>query len=192
MTTWTISQFLRDPEDPEWEKLVISQFPEGVHPKRKEGFLLARSSLRDCFRSVELDCPIQSLALRDFSHLEILPQFTISLSHTNQCGAAFIALRKDFRSVGIDVEHEERIVKPSVMERIKNPIDINLREIELWCLKEAAFKALMNSGKFQSPIEFSSISIEKNKWTHLETNLTGSWELSNLKPFVVARSLLEN
>lgn len=192
MTKWTISQTLRDPEDPEWEKLVMSQFPEGLHPRRKEGFLLARSSLRDCLRLVQLDCPIQSLALKDFSLLEILPQFTISLSHTDKCGAAFIALRKDFRSIGIDIEHEERIVKPSVIERIKNPRDINLREIELWCLKEAAFKTLMNSGKFHTPIEFSSISIEKDKWTHSTSSISGKWELSEFKPFVVARSLLEN
>jgi 4'-phosphopantetheinyl transferase EntD len=192
MTMWTISQTLRDSEDTEWEKLVMSQFPEGVHPKRKEGFLLARSSLRDCLRSLALNCPIQSLVLKDFSRLEIHPQFTISLSHTNQCGAAFIALRKDFRSIGIDVEHEERIVKPSVIERIKNPLDINLREIELWCLKEAVFKALMNSGNFQNPVEFASICIQEDRWTHIETNLSGKWEISDLKPFVVARSLLEN
>lgn len=192
MTKWIISEILRNPEDPDWEKLALSHFVTEVHPTRKEGFLLARSSLRDCLSSVQLNCPILSLQLINYSQIKSFPQFTISLSHTKNCGAAFIAERKIFRSIGIDVEHEERIVKDSVLERIKNPLDVKLRNIELWCLKEAVFKTLMNTGLFTNPIEFSSICIFEDHWAHSSSHLAGKWELSIIKPYVVARAVLEN
>ena len=192
MTKWIISKTLRDPQDPDWEKLAASFFPDGVHPKRKEGFLLSRSSLRDCLGLVKVNCPILSLHLLNHTLLKEWPQYTISLSHTINCGAALIAERKFFRSVGIDVEQEERIVNQSVIERISHPNDLNLRNIELWCLKEAVFKTLMNTGCFEKPVEFSTICIEKNGWAHSPSNLSGKWELDHLKPFVVARSFLES
>jgi hypothetical protein len=192
MTKWIISETLRDPQDPDWEKLVASFFPEDVNPRRKEGFLLSRSSLRDCLSTVKINCPILSLHLINHSSLKEYPQFTISLSHTNNCGAALIAERNFFRSTGIDVEHEERNVKDSVLERIKHSNDLNLRNIDLWCLKEAVFKTLMNSGFFKNPIDFSSICIQKNEWTHSPSDLSGKWELDKLQSYVVARSFLEN
>jgi 4'-phosphopantetheinyl transferase EntD len=192
MTKWIISETLRDPQDPDWEKLAVSFFPDGVHPNRKEGFLLSRSSLRDCLSLVEVNCPIPSLHLINHSHLRDWPQYTISLSHTNKCGAAMIAERKFFRTIGIDVEHEERIVNESILERIGQSKDLNLRNIELWCLKEAVFKTLMNTGEFDRPVDFSSICIEKNLWSHPPSNLSGKWELDLIKPYIVARSFLEN
>ena len=119
-------------------------------------------------------------------------QFTLSLSHTSECGAAMIADRKFFRSVGIDIEREDRVVKDFIRERITHKDDTNFRNIEIWCLKEAVFKALMNTEKFEKPLEFSSICIGKDSWSHSPSGLEGKWEVETIKPVVVARAFLQN
>jgi phosphopantetheinyl transferase (holo-ACP synthase) len=190
MVTWNLSKTLSKPNDPEWESLVNSSLHSDVHIDRKNGFLLSRQALLLALSEQGIEISIGSLVLTSFSEIKGLQQFTISLSHTKTAGAALVADRKKFRSVGIDIEQEERLVKDSIKERITHPLDINLRNIELWCLKEAAFKALMNSGSFVSPFEFSSILISANKWAHPPSGLEGVWELSFIKSLVIAKAFL--
>lgn len=47
-------------------------------------------------------------------------------------------------SLGVDIESKERVLKPGVERFYKNPNDFieSLQPIEIWCLKEASFKAL--------------------------------------------------
>jgi 4'-phosphopantetheinyl transferase EntD len=94
--------------------------------------------------------------------------------------------------VGIDIEQEERKVKDEVAMRIAHPNDLKLRKIELWCLKEAVFKAIMNSGLCTTPVEFSSIRIQEKTWTHPSSQLKGEWELEVIKKVVIARALVKN
>ena len=103
-----------------------------------------------------------------------------------------LADRIFFRSVGIDIEREDRVVKDSIRERIAHKDDANFRNIEQWCLKEAAFKALMNTEQFEKPVEFSSICIGKESWSHSPSGLKGKWEMETIKLFVVARAFLQN
>lgn len=190
MHTWKLAKTLTNSLDPEWETLSSLTLGDAVHSDRKNGFLLARQALQNCLEEVGMKVSPLGLNLRNFHQLEDVEQFTISLSHTSECGAAMIADRKIFRSVGIDVEREDRIVKATIHERIAHNDDANFRNIELWCLKEAAFKALMNTDDFEKPVEFSSICIGKDSWSHSPTGLEGKWELETIKPFVVARAFL--
>lgn len=190
MYTWKLIKTLSNPKDPEWDLLIKLTLGDEVHSDRKMGFLLSRQALMSGLKDLHVTANIQDLILDRHSALSRFPQFTISLSHTKECGAALIAERKTFRSVGIDIEHEERIVKDSIKERVSHPEDVTLRNIELWCLKEAAFKALMNSEKFEKPVEFSSIKIENKKWFHSPSGLEGEWELELIKPFVIAKAFL--
>lgn len=192
MHTWKLSKTLTNSLDPEWETLSSLTLGDGVHSDRKNGFLLARQALQNCLAEVGLNVSPAGLNLRNFHQLENVEQFTISLSHTSECGAAMLADRKKFRAVGIDVEREDRVVKDTICERIAHEGDANFRNIELWCLKEAAFKALMNTNDFEKPVEFSSICIGKDSWSHSPTGLEGKWELETIKPFVVARAFLRN
>ena len=192
MHTWKMSKTLTNSLDPEWQTLSSLTLGEGVHSDRKNGFLLARQALQNCLAEVGVKVSPARLNLRNFHQLENVEQFTLSLSHTSECGAAMIANRKFFRSVGIDIEREDRVVKDSIRERITHKDDANFRNIELWCLKEAVFKALMNTEKFEKPLEFSSICIGKDSWSHSPSGLEGKWEVETIKPFVVARAFLQN
>lgn len=193
MFKWKLTKNLTDPLDPEWDELARSALGMGVHPDRKTGFLLSREALKNVLKSLGYDTPIRDLKLSHFHQLIPCPELTISLSHTKECGVALVGDRKEFHSLGIDVEHEERQVKDNILERIAHPHDdASLRKIETWCLKEASFKALMNTGKFAAPVEFNSIQIASDRWFHSPSNLEGEWRIERIKPFVVAMAFLKN
>lgn len=190
MYKWKLIKTLSNPKDPEWDLLTKLTLGDEVHSDRKNGFLLSREALLLTLKELQNSVNISDLTLDGYSTLPSFPQYTVSLSHTKECGAALLADRQTFRSVGIDIEQEERPVKDSIVERVSNPHDTSLRNIELWCLKEAAFKALMNSGVFEKPIEFSSIEIGDQTWSHSPSGLKGEWELEVVKPFVIAKAFL--
>lgn len=192
MHVWKMAKTLSNPKDPEWDLLVRSSLGEDVHPDRINGFLLSREALKEALSVSQIYPSPLELFLTHSSRIQKFPQFTISLSHTPECGAAYIADRKYFRSLGIDIEREDRVVKESIAQRISHPDDAGLRNIEVWCLKEAVFKTLMNTELFLKPIEFSSICIHQNEWSHSPSKLRGKWELDIIKPFVLARAFLEN
>ena len=192
MYVWKMSQTLTEPIDPEWQKLLTLAFGDSVHPERKKSFLLSRIALQNCLKEQGLCLNPSELVLNNHHEITCAKQFTLSLSHSKNIGAALVADRVSYRSVGIDVELKERIVKDSVCEKIANPKDCALRNIDLWCLKEAAFKTLMNTGLFDLPLTFSSITIAQDHWVHMPSKLFGQWELEIVRPFVVARAFLRN
>lgn len=192
MYTYELSTILTDPQCPDWELLSFATLGADVHSDRKKGFFLSREALKKALKNRGIEIPVLDLKLIDYHQLEKYPQLTVSLSHTKTCGAAIVAERKQFRAVGIDIEEEDRIVKDSIRERISHPNDQNLRNIELWCVKEAAFKALMNTGLFPKPIEFGSIQIGEDKWFHSPSNLSGEWKMISTRPYVVALAFLKN
>lgn len=193
MYTWKLTKNLTDPLDPQWEELAQTCLGDRVHESRKKGFFLSREALKQSFREVGFKLSIKDLKLKEFHRLPSLPDYTLSLSHTKDFGAALIAERKEFLSLGIDVENDSRIVKDSIINRIAHPLDLeNLRKIEVWCLKEAVFKALMNSGQFPVPLEFSSIQLKPNSWTHSPSGLSGEWILQKEGEALIAMAFLRN
>jgi 4'-phosphopantetheinyl transferase EntD len=192
MIRWKILQTLINHEDNSWEQLAKDALGENIHPSRKMGFFLSRQALRECLRDFDEHPEVYELKLKDYSLLPTLPQFTISLSHSKDCGVALVARRDMYRSVGVDIEHKEREVKDQIMERIAHPLDKKLRKIEIWCLKEAVFKTIMNTKIYNSPIEFSSIEILDKKWHHSDSGLKGDWELQEVHEYVMAWAYLKN
>lgn len=192
MLLFKLSKNLTDPQDPEWEMLTKLTLGDDVHSDRKKGFLLSRDALKNALSSLRISTSPLDLVLTPFHQLEKFPDLCISLSHTKELGAALVGDRKNFRSVGVDVEHEERLVKEMIRQRIAHPEDENLRNIELWCLKEAAFKAIMNTENFEHPVEFSSIKIGDRKWSHSPSGLEGEWELEIVNRVVIAKAFLRN
>ncbi|WP_408097015.1 4'-phosphopantetheinyl transferase family protein [Peredibacter sp. HCB2-198] len=192
MYTYQLSTNLTDPECSDWNLLAESSLGSDVHSDRKMGFLLSRDALKNALKEHGQEVSTDELKLVDYHLLPKCPQLTISLSHTKTCGAAIVAERKEFRSVGIDVEEEKRVVKDSIRERISHPKDQNLRNIELWCVKEAVFKVLMNTGLFPKPIEFGSIEVQQDRWFHSPSNLSGEWKMVQTTPYVLAMAFLRN
>lgn len=193
MYWWKLTKTLSNPNDPEWELLTKLTLGENIHSERKKTFLLSREALKDSLMEAGLEVSISRLMLKDYSGIRGNPEYTLSLSHTKDCGAAVVAPSCIFQSVGIDVEHAGRTVKKSIIERVGHPEDLaTLRNIELWSLKEAVFKALMNTGSFEKPTEFSSIRIGKDFWSHSPSGLKGEWELKNSDDMVIALAFLKN
>lgn len=192
MITWKISLNLSPALDPEWEKLLEVSLGERVHEGRRRGFLLSRRALLECLQEQGRTLSISELRLKNYSTLEIFPELSLSLSHTVECGAAIVAPRKIYRSLGIDIERQDRHVKDSIIDRISHPADKRLRNIELWCLKEAVFKTLMNSGLFSTPVDFSSIQILDREWLHPRSKLSGEWVLQSQDSLMLAIATLKN
>lgn len=192
MYTFHLSDTLSESQCPEWEKFAAQSLDPGVHPQRKHSFLLARDALKKCLESLGQSISIQDLNLVDYHYLKSSPDLTISLSHTKTHGAALVAERKIYRAVGIDIEEKTRLVKDSIRARVLHPHDYNLSSIELWCAKEAAFKALMNTGEFNNPMEFSSIQITATNWSHASSGYSGEWKLISSGQILVALAFLKN
>lgn len=66
-----------------------------------------------------------------------------SLSHTKSASAGVIASQDDYFSIGVDIESLNRPIKSGIEKFFINEEDTKeLSHLELWCLKEACFKAL--------------------------------------------------
>ena len=192
MLIYKLVSTLMQNEDAEWKKLTTDLVGANIHPDRARGFALSRQALRECLEGYGLTLDIQDLILENYHQLKGHDSLTLSLSHTPFWGAAVIADKKTYVSVGIDIEPIDRPVKKPILERISHPKDINLNGIELWSLKEASFKALMNTGKFDRPVEFSSLQISQNTWTHSPTKIQGEWEKIQENGVIVAKAWIKN
>ena len=191
MITWRLSKTFTLSEAALWEALSNSLIGVDVHADRKKGFILSREALRLALNEIGEDPLISDLVVSEYRNLNKYPNLLCSLSHSKTAGAAVIGSRLDYKAIGIDIEQEERVVKQSIIERISHQNDLILRNIELWCLKEAAFKCLMNTGKFGKPFEFSEIEILKGRFKHAPSKLEGAWELTTFEQHVVAIATLE-
>jgi phosphopantetheinyl transferase (holo-ACP synthase) len=186
MLTYQIKKSLMPAQDSQWKQLVRNVLGEGVHVQRELGFCLAREALRACFMQRGIKLEIPELVLEKFSAVKGQNSLTISLSHAKDWGAAVVASAKEVISVGIDIEPKDRVVKPMILERISHPEDFPLHPLWLWSLKEASFKALMNTGKFEKPVEFSSLKVTQGNWFHKASNTQGEWKVEEEQGLIVA------
>lgn len=186
MLTFKLIHTLNQHDTSDWKQLSVEELGENVHPNRVKGFCLAREALRQCFRERGIHLKISELKLNKYSMLNNQNGLTISLSHTPECGTCVIGDSDKFTSVGIDIEPLTRLVKPMILERIFHPNDLSLPGINLWALKEACFKALMNTEKFNVPQEFSSLIISKDRWHHEASSIQGEWSLQEIDGHILA------
>lgn len=177
---------------PNWDHLVADVLGQKVHPDRIRGFCLAREALRKQFLAKGTVLEVSDLQLDLFDRLKNDENFTLSLSHTPQWGAAVLADRKTYRAVGIDIESQSRIVKDAIIERISHPNDVKLSALHTWTIKEACFKTLMNTRLFNHPVEFSSLLISNQTWGHHDSGLQGEWSLKTEAELVLALSWIKN
>jgi hypothetical protein len=189
MLTLKLQNSLNFTQDPPWDRLITGQLGESVHPSRRLGFCLARSALLMALKDLGVFLSIEQIELNQFDSLKGQPDFTLSLSHTGEWGAALVGSRKKFVSVGIDIESIHRPVNELVLQRVRHPLDISLTPISTWALKEAIFKTLMNTHQFDKNLEFSSIQLGHKTWLH-PSGLAGEWKLEEQAELVIATAWL--
>lgn len=121
------------------------------------------------------------LELENFQLLKKFPQFVTSLSHTRGAGASVLADRVDFLSLGIDIEWSDRAMKKEAERFFRHPDDsVYENNLELWTMKEAAFKALSPLG-FNGVLVLSKILIQNGIfWTREHPEITGKVELQKI------------
>ena len=182
---------LRAPSS-ELEEVLKLSYPEASHPARIQGFYSSRNALLECLRGFQPKASFKDLHLKDYKELESFPDYVLSLSHSPLAGAAVLAPKSEFDSVGIDIEIRDRLVKESILARVTTNEDFTLPGIQTWCLKEAIYKCVSNSKKFNGVLEFRELRILDGKWTHSPSGLSGEWIQFEEKDHQVAIATLKN
>lgn len=186
MLTYRLLKTLIFTQELEWKSLAENVLGTDVHPQRAHDFALSRGALQLCLAEEGISLPIKDLILEDYCTVKGQDSLTISLTHTSNWGAAVLASKKEYISVGIDIEPLTRNVKTSILERISHSEDQTLPALTLWSVKEASFKALMNTKKFPHPLEFSSIKISNHTWEHVDSKTKGEWKTEEEQGLLVA------
>lgn len=153
------------PLTPEMIQWVENALPEQTHPERAQSFLLSRFALKMAMEKVlGREVFPDELGLKNHHQIEAYPKLFVSLSHTKDAACAWV---REQSGHGIDLERLDRPLKDAIWERVHHSEDeASLSRIELWCLKEAAFKALFNAHHINGPIAFKEIQFKKDGVWH--------------------------
>ena len=120
---------------PEWLELVPLNI-KSIGEKRHREFAASRKALSEvCDHR-----PIEQLNIVDHSHLLVDPKLKVSLSPTRGMSAAISS--REVKAIGIDIEDPNRSFNPAVSKFFLRDDDLEMSMLQLWCIKEAAFKAL--------------------------------------------------
>lgn len=115
--------------------LVTTSCPSEFLPTHREDHRLSRFALAKL-------SGCESLEIYNHHHLVEKPSTTVSLSHTKNLAVAAINDSPKARSIGIDIEWCDRECKPGIEKFfLREQDDKSLKLMELWGVKEAAYKA---------------------------------------------------
>lgn len=190
MYTLKICQTLDHLNKP-WTELA-TQSLGNAHPERVKTFCFAREALRLSLIEEGFKPEISDLVLQGFHSLGRYPDITLSLSHTKNTGVALTGRKEIFQSLGVDVENNDREVKQAIIQKVAHPLDEKLRNIELWVLKEAAFKCLMNSQQLPLEALMTQIQVTASRWIHAPSGLSGECELRREGSLLLGLAFLKN
>jgi phosphopantetheinyl transferase (holo-ACP synthase) len=123
----------------------------------------------------------EDLELLNYQELKKYPNYLTSLSHTKGAGAALLVNKSDYLSAGIDIEWGEREMKSGTEKFFRHPQDSDYpNNLELWTMKEAAFKALSPLG-FPGVLVLSKIIIQHDIfWTEERKDFQGQIQSERL------------
>lgn len=147
---WKILPLPSEWQLPEKERTILHHLchPRQLSSQKEKECWTARRCLRELlqnfFPSTSDQITLETLEIENYHTLKTFPQFLISLSHTSTSAVAAIAERKNFLGIGIDIEESGRVLSPHTHHHFINDQDSlqNWTPLQLWVLKEAAFKAL--------------------------------------------------
>lgn len=116
----------------------------------KDTFTNSREALANLLKqeSLEVNDLKVDLELINYQNLKKFPDYVLSLSHTLGAGAAVLSKKSEIVSLGIDIEWSDRHLKDEAARFYRHPEDSShySDKLELWTMKEAAFKALSPLG----------------------------------------------
>ena len=171
-----------------WHSLASTRMPD-VHQKRKEEWALARLCLEMCFEDQGIVLKPKEMVFKNDHFIEKLEYLSFSLSHTKSWAAAFVAPVSQARQVGLDIELKGRKVPDNVKLRLSNPLDMVRSPLELWVIKEAAFKSLPRGA--QQGIWLNNIVVSESHFELEGTPFKGSYVLSETNDLMISQAYYE-
>ena len=99
-------------------------------------------------------------AVLDFNRISKWDTTFFSISHTTTCGG-WVTSKSP---IGIDLEPLNRVISPRVAQRITlaNEEGLGLSPLQIWCAKEAAFKAVAAVSQIKTMTEINIRPLKKN------------------------------
>lgn len=148
-------------------KLKNNHSPSNKHFEgASEGFFLSRLALSEISN---LPFNPKYLEIENHLQLEKKPELLASLSHTKGIGAAAVMEKGETLSIGIDIEHSSRKMKTNSKRFFRRREDEeSLSDLELWCLKEAIFKACSPYYQGEKTLVLKDFWIKNNQFGHFE------------------------
>lgn len=170
-----------------WHRLADARMPD-FHANRKKEWALARLCLAQCFENHGIVLNPAQAVFKNHHEVTHLPAWRFSLTHSKDVAGAWLMPAAQVRGLGVDVELSNRKVPPPVKARLAHKQDIKLSDLELWTLKEAAFKALPSMA--QNDIWLNRIIITQNVFELENSPFRGEWGLEKADGLTIARAWL--
>lgn len=170
-----------------WHALAIARMGD-VHANRRQEWALARAALSLAFSKHGVSLRPEHCVFKGHHELTQFPQWRFSLSHTKDAAAAWLAPTNTVRGLGLDIEYKDRKVSASVKARLAHPEDMPLPTLELWSLKEAAYKAI--PAMAQENIWLNRIKISPGQFELTDSPFRGQWETSLDGELLVSKAWL--
>lgn len=170
-----------------WHTVAQTRMPD-FHANRKKEWALARLCLAQCFENHGIKLSPASTVFKNHHEISHLPAWRFSLSHSQDVAAAWLMPAAQIRGMGVDVEMAHRKVPPQVKARLAHKLDSKLSDIELWTLKEAAFKALPTLA--QTDIWLNRIIVRENEFELENSPFKGHCSLEKAAGLTIAKAWL--
>lgn len=187
----TLVVITRDSVDTElfksWHVLALSRMGD-VHANRRQEWALARAALSLAFSKHGVSLRPEHCVFKGHHELNQYPQWRFSLSHTKNAAGAWLAPTNSVRGLGLDIEYNDRKVSASVKARLAHSEDMALSTLELWSLKEAAYKAL--PAMAQENIWLNRIKVTPGQFELTGSPFRGFWETASDGKLLVSKAWL--
>ena len=120
--------------------IIFFEFLESEHPKERKGNLdqAKTEAINQLIKKMGKSTPSTRY---NYHYLESIPTMAISISHTKTLGVVILSERKNYESIGVDIEYQDRQFQPKTAKFFINSNDENSDLLTIWTKKEAAFKA---------------------------------------------------
>ncbi|EQC43805.1 4'-phosphopantetheinyl transferase superfamily protein [Bacteriovorax sp. Seq25_V] len=164
--------------------------PEDFHPEANQGFRISRYALSQLTKN---HLGHEVLEIESFNHLKNNPETLVSLSHTKDAAAAIIANHSDYQGIGIDIEWRTRKYRPGIEKYfLLESDDKELPLLDLWCAKEAAYKAYFPHYRGEKVLVIKDLIIKNSKF-YIEGNVDALGDIlfENTEDYILAIALLE-
>lgn len=162
--------------------------PEDFFPLEKQEFRLSRYAL-SCLSKELLG--FEALEIVDHDHLKLSPKTKVSISHTKEAACCVLSGFDEVLGLGIDIESKQRKYRSGIEKFFKlAEDDQNLSLIELWCAKEAAYKAYFPHYNESKTLIIKDFTIKDSQF-YAFGKLLGRIDFKNTAEFILAIATLE-